>query len=292
MSVPAAYIGVVLIWTTTPLAVKWSTEGVGFLFGVSSRMTLAVIITVTLSMVLGKGLPWHRAARRTYVAAGLGMYSAMLSLYWGAQFIPSGWISVIFGTSPIITSVLAAFLLGERSLNANRLGGLIIGLGGLCLIFANGLGNGLQSFYGALAVLLAALCYSASLVWVKRINAHIDTLAMVAGSLLIAVPLYLLTWIVIDGAWPALIPNRTGVAIIYLGVIGSVIGFMLFYYVLRHMEATRTALITLITPVTSLSLGHLLNSEPLTSQIIGGTALVITGLLIHEYSHTVTKVFN
>lgn len=292
MSVPAAYIGVVLIWTTTPLAVKWSTEGVGFLFGVSSRMTLAVLIAVALTLLMGNGLPWHRAARRTYVAAGLGMYTAMLSLYWGAQFIPSGWISVIFGTSPIMTGVLAALLLGERSLGISRLGGIVTGMAGLCLIFTTGFGFGLQSIYGFIAVLTAALCYSASLVWVKRINAHIDAIAMVAGSLLVAVPLYLLTWITVDGHWPALIPARTGAAIVYLGVIGSVIGFMLFYYVLRHLEATRTALITLITPVTSLGLGHFLNSEPLTSQIIGGTALVITGLLIYEYGHGLGRLLN
>lgn len=285
MSVPAAYVGVVLIWTTTPLAVKWSTEGVSFLFGVSSRMTLAVLIALTLTLLMGSGLPWHRAARRTYLAAGIGMYTAMLSLYWGAQFIPSGWISVIFGTSPIMTGVLAALLLGERSLSITRLGGILIGMLGLGLIFATGLSFGMHSVYGVLAVLTAAFCYSTSLVWVKRIGAHIDTMAMVAGSLLVAVPLYLLTWLLVDGHWPELIPARTGMAIVYLGVIGSVIGFMLFYYVLRHLEATRTALITLITPVTSLGLGHFLNSEPLTIQIIGGAALVVTGLLIHEYGH-------
>lgn len=285
MSVPAAYIGVVVIWTTTPLAVKWSTEGVSFLFGISSRMTLAVLVALALRLLMGATLPRHRAARHTYLASGLGMYTAMLSLYWGAQFIPSGWISVIFGTSPIMTGVLATLVLGERGLSITRLGGIVIGLGGLCLIFATGLGFGTYSAQGIVAVLAAALCYSASLVWVKRIDAHIDTTAMVTGSLLVAVPLYLLTWLLVDGHWPTLIPPRTGAAIVYLGVIGSVIGFMLFYYVLRHLEATRTALITLITPMTSLGLGHFLNSEPLTLQIIAGAALVICGLLIYEYGH-------
>ena len=222
MSVPAAYIGVVLIWTTTPLAVKWSTEGVSFLFGVSSRMTLAVLIALALTLLMGSGLPWHRTARRTYVAAGIGMYTAMLSLYWGAQFIPSGWISVIFGTSPIMTGVLAALLLGERSLSIPQLGGILIGMAGLCLIFGTGVSLGMQSVHGFIAVLTAAFCYSTSLVWVKRIGAQLDTMAMVAGSLLVAVPLYLLTWLLIDGHWPSLIPARTGAAIIYLGVIGSI----------------------------------------------------------------------
>lgn len=283
MSVPAAYFGVVLIWTTTPLAVKWSTEGVGFLFGVSSRMTLALILVLLLSLMLGQRLPWQRAARQTYIAAGVGMYTAMLSLYWGAQHIPSGWISVIFGTSPIMTGALAAVLLQERGLSAARVIGALLGVAGLGVIFSNGVSSGPVSLYGALAVLLATLCYSASLVAVKRIAADVDALGMVTGSLLIAVPLYLLTWFILDGHWPVLIPVRTGLAIGYLGVIGSVIGFMLFYYVLKYLEATRTALITLITPVTALGLGHILNGEALSTQIIMGAGLVIGGLLIYEY---------
>jgi len=51
------------------------------------------------------------------------------------------------------------------------------------------------------------------------------------------------------------------------------------------VDATRTALITLITPVTSLGLGHFLNGEPLTLQILAGAGLVVLGLLVHEYGH-------
>lgn len=98
-----------------------------------------------------------------------------------------------------------------------------------------------------------------------------------------------LTWLLADGHWPALIPARAAAAIVYLGVIGSVIGFMLFYYVLRHLEATRTALITLITPVSSLIIGHLLNREPLSGQVIAGTGLVVSGLLLYEYGSAITN---
>ena len=52
MSVPAAYLAVILIWSTTPLAVKWSSEGPGFLFGALGRMALAAVLCVTLVTVL------------------------------------------------------------------------------------------------------------------------------------------------------------------------------------------------------------------------------------------------
>jgi drug/metabolite transporter (DMT)-like permease len=58
MSVPAAYLGVVLIWSTTPLAVKWSGEGPGFLFGALGRMGLATLLCLVAVAIF-------RIARRT-----------------------------------------------------------------------------------------------------------------------------------------------------------------------------------------------------------------------------------
>ena len=54
--VPAAFAGVVLIWATTPVAIKWSSEGAGFLFGVSSRMVLGAMVCAVLLAMLGRRL--------------------------------------------------------------------------------------------------------------------------------------------------------------------------------------------------------------------------------------------
>ena len=65
MSVPAAYLGVVIIWSSTPLAIKWSGEGPGFLFGVASRTLLGTLVCVLLMLLLRQSLPLHRAALQT-----------------------------------------------------------------------------------------------------------------------------------------------------------------------------------------------------------------------------------
>lgn len=57
MSVPAAYLGVILIWSTTPLTIKWSGEGVGFLFGVTGRMALGAALCVALIKLLRIDFP-------------------------------------------------------------------------------------------------------------------------------------------------------------------------------------------------------------------------------------------
>ena len=116
MSVPAAYFSIILIWTTTPLAIKWSAEGSHFLFAVSARMMIGMVMSLCLLWLTRTPLPWGRKARRTYLAVGLGVYGALGLTYWGAQFIPSGLISLIFGLTPVMTGLLATLLLGERNL--------------------------------------------------------------------------------------------------------------------------------------------------------------------------------
>lgn len=287
MSVPAAYLGVILIWATTPLAIQWSGDGPGFLFGVTGRMVIGATVALVVLRAMGLTLAWRRRARRTYLAAGLGIYGAMLATYWAAQHIPSGWISVVFGTAPIITGVMAAAWLGERSLTAPRVGGMVLGLAGLAVVFGGALEASATTAAGLLGVVVAATIHSASGVWVKRLDPGLPGLVVATGGLWVAVPLFLLTWFLAGATWPEVLPVRAGWAIVYLGVVGSVLGFTLYYYVLRRVAATRVALITLVTPVVALVLGATLNGEVITPQVWLGTALIGTGLVSFQFGERI-----
>jgi len=81
-----------------------------------------------------------------------------------------------------------------------------------------------------------------------------------------------------------MVPPRAAGAIVYLGVFGSVIGFALYYYVIKHLETSKVALITLITPVIALLLGHWLNGEIIGLRLWIGTALILLGLGVHEWT--------
>ncbi len=87
----------------------------------------------------------------------------------------------------------------------------------------------------------------------------------------------------IDGDIPEVIVTRAGISILYLAFFGSVIGFALFFYILKHVSAMRVSLITLVTPVTALLLGKYLNDEPLGLQITAGAILILTGLSSYEF---------
>ena len=72
MQLIIAYISVVLIWATTPLAIQWSSESVGFLFGICGRFILAAIIASVISLLLRRKLPLHTKALQTYFIQQIG----------------------------------------------------------------------------------------------------------------------------------------------------------------------------------------------------------------------------
>ncbi|OGT20988.1 MAG: multidrug DMT transporter [Gammaproteobacteria bacterium RBG_16_57_12] len=283
MSVPAAFLGIIIIWSTTPLTIKWSGEGPGFLFGVTGRMALGAAVALLALMVLRVPLPLHGKAWRTYLAAGLGIYGAMISVYAGAQYVASGLVSVLYGTMPLITGIMASLWLQERTLTGPKIIGILLGMLGLWQIFGHGLQLGNTAWIGLAYVLLSVVLQSISAVWVKRVNPSMPGLTVTCGGLLLALPLYLLTWGMFGEGWPQAVPERALLSIVYLGVFGSAIGFALYYYVLSHMEASKVALAALITPVLALMLGHWLNNEAMDAQVWMGTAAILAGLAAHQW---------
>lgn len=289
MSVPLAYLGIVLIWSTTPLAIQWSTQGTGFAFAVLARMLIGAVVAGLLLALWRIELPLHGRARRAYLVGGLGLFGAMALTYWGARYIHSGLISVLFGLSPLMAGVFATFWLGERALTPFKLAGMLLGTFGLAVIFIHGdsLG-GERTLTGLLALLLAVFIYSASLVWLKRLDDDSPPLATTLGTLSVSLPLFALLWGLTDGQLPAMVPPRSGAAIVYLGVFGSVIGFALYYYVIKHLAASKVALITLVTPALALLLGHLLNGEEIGLRLWLGTGLILCGLSVHQWDELVS----
>lgn len=291
MTTKLAYLGVIIIWATTPLAIKWSTEDVGYLFGIAGRMLLGLVVTYVIILVLRLRMSWDRRSCQAYLAGGLGIYSGMGCVYWGAQYIPSGWVSVVFGLSPIITGAMAAVLLKEDALTVHKLLGMILGFAGLVIVFGHGAALGSEFMYGVLACLLGTFWHGLSAVTIKRLNTNQGGFALTAGSLSFAVPLLLVTWWAVDGSIPATIPLRAGLSIVYLGIVASAIGFALYFYILKRMAVSRVSLIALITPVIALGLGNLLNGEPLSRAIVTGTACIIAGLCVYEFGqHVVARL--
>ncbi len=283
MSLPAAFVSVILIWSTTPLAIKWSALAFGSSFAVLSRMAIGTILCAALLAVLRVPFPLHRRAIQTYLVSGLSMFGAMALTYWASRSISSGMISVLFGLSPLLTSMGAALWLKEEAITPAKLAGTMLGMCGLLLVFRGGLSLGAGAGLGVIALFVAVLLQSLGLVWLKRIGDDSPPLATTLGSLVVALPLFFTAWLLTGSQVPAELPPRAVAATLYLGVFGSVLGFALYYYMIKHMEAGRIALITLVTPVIALLLGHGLNNEPVLPQVWLGTACILGGLCLHRW---------
>ncbi|MFA6202965.1 MAG: DMT family transporter [Gallionella sp.] len=283
MYLPAAFISVVLIWSTTPLAIKWSALGAGFSFAVLSRMTIGVVLCALLLLLFRVRFPLHRRALHSYLASGSSMFGTMVLAYWASQYVSSGMISVLFGMSPLITSLGAMVWLKEEAVTRHKLAGILLGLSGLLMVFWGALHLGEGAALGLAALVLAVLIQALGLVWIKKVGDNSPPLATTLGSLSVGLPLFFLAWWLSGESWPASIETRALTAIVYLGVVGSVVGFMLYYYMIKHMDTGRIALINLITPVMALLLGHGLNNEAVLPQVWFGTVFILLGLCVHRW---------
>lgn len=289
MIVRAAYLGVVLIWSTTPLAIQWSSQGGGYLFGLTARMVIGLGVLYAIFKLLHLHFSQSAAAIKVYVLSGLGIYASMFCVYWGAQYIPSGWIAVVFGLSPIITGILSAVFLAEKSFSPLRIVGIFCGLFGLLVIFGTSSQFSLLALWGVVAVFVSTITHSLSAVLIKRVNAPISGVEATFGGLTLAVPLFLITLFASGQVEVVEIPVTAWGAILYLSIIATALGFSLYYFILKNLDAIRVSMITLVTPVTALLLGALLNDEPLTSSVLAGTGLVMMGLALFEFDKIVCR---
>jgi drug/metabolite transporter (DMT)-like permease len=281
-----AYFSVVLIWATTPLAIQWSSDSLSFMAAAASRMSIALAIALLIHALLRKSLVTYWQHSRIYFAASISIFPNMPVVYWGVQFIPSGLVAVIFAMSPFVTGVMTLLLLKQNPFTIKKVMALILALLGLVIIFYHQVQFNSRSVYGIASILLSCLLFSFSSVWVKKLSQQetikVDAFHQATGALIFALPGLLLTWWLMDGSVPHQVSTKSAAAIIYLSVMGSLVGAALFFYILQRMSASAVSLVTLMTPVLAIIIGKSLANEALPSQTLMGVGLVLLALLFYQ----------
>ncbi|WP_442488470.1 DMT family transporter [Halomonas litopenaei] len=274
-----AYLIVVLVWASTPLAIKWSAEAGAPIGSVMLRMGLALVAGGLILLVLRRGVRLDRRALVSYAAAVPGVFGAMALSYHASQFLPSGLLSVMFGMAPLISGFILQALPGSTRLRRWHWIGCGLGVAGLAVVFADSLtlGGGAQVL--ALTMMLSAVTlFSASGIAVQRVAAGLDPLQQTVGALAGSMPCFLVLWLA--SGEPLMIPlSPRGLwAVLYLALFGSLIGFLCYYLILSRLHAASVALVTLITPVLALTLGMLLNQETPSPSMLLGALLILVAL--------------
>jgi drug/metabolite transporter (DMT)-like permease len=281
-SVAALYALVVLIWSSTWVAIKIGLEDCPALLGAGIRFGAA-----GLALLLLTGLRRRSLRTDALLAALLGLlpFAGTYGLvYWGEQYIPSGLTAVLFGVMPLYTAILASLLLADEPLRARTLAGVAIALAGLALAFAESLSlsSEQRAALGAGAVLLSPLGAACGNVAIKRRGGGLDAVllngwAMLGGGLLLLVASALSEdWG--TAAWSA---EALG-SIAYLALVGSAVAFVILTVLLRHVTAQATSFIAMAIPFGALIFGAALYSESITGRALVGAALVALGLLLAQ----------
>ncbi len=194
---------------------------------------------------------------------------------WGETRIDSGLAAIIQASAPIFTALLAWRFSRSERVSGARLAGVLIGFAGVALLVGGQRGG---AVLGALAVLVAALCYAASALWGGRRLAHVRPLALALGTMatgsLVTLPFGLAQ---LPGELPGWKPV---VSVLALGVGGSALAYLLYFAILMGAGASRAILVTYLVPAAALAYGVLLLGEPLGATALGGLALVLAGVAL------------
>ncbi len=281
MAIVVAYLLVVLIWATTPLAIQWSGDNVSVMAAVVLRMMLALALGLLIKLMTWRSLFVVPQSWKVYAVASIGIFPNMPLVYWSAQWIPSGLLAVIFAVSPFVTGLLSVFLLRVNPFSRRRVLALLVAMGGLLLIFHDQWQLEPKAAFGVAGILLSSFLFGLSSVWLKRLDTRVHAFDQAVGSLLFAMPGLLLMWWLVDGDLAVEPSLRSWTCITYLAVFGSLLGFTLFFYVLKKLSPSAVSLITLITPVMAMVLGALAAGEHLSSSALLGAFLVLFALVFY-----------
>jgi drug/metabolite transporter (DMT)-like permease len=181
---------------------------------------------------------------------------------------------------PAFGLLLAHLYLPMERMTPLRIIGVIMGIVGVGVIFSNQLSvSGPRALVGSAALVLSALSGAYSNVLVKAKAKHLDPSVTAAGQMLFGlVPLLALGFLLEGNLLQFHWTQRALISVLYLAIVGTVIAFVLYYWLVQNMDVTKTLLISLITPVVAVILGMLVLNEQLTWRTLVGGAMIISGI--------------
>lgn len=274
------FVIISLIWGSTWLAIKIGLDSVPPFYGVAIRFTIASIVLWVLLRVRKERIAWSKDALTLYVSLAFLSFSFPYALvYWGEQYIPSGLASVLFAGFPFVVALASHLWLPSERLTPFKLAGICLGFIGVLVIFWSDLTLGGVSAAGMGAVLLSTLLQGISLVLVKRMHRDISPTVMTFGGMAIGTVILYLMAFALDDASKIQFDTKGIVSILYLGTFGSVVTFVIYYWLLRHVEAVYLSLVSFITPVLAVVLGALLLDESFSWRVVLGSAFILVGIL-------------
>ncbi|MEP6922413.1 MAG: EamA family transporter [bacterium] len=269
------------IWGSTWLFIKVGLADLPPLTFAGIRFVISVAILWTIIALRGLSLPRTRRDWLLLVVSGGLAFSFNYGLlFWGEQYISSGLAALLQATIPAFGLVIAHFYLPGERMTPARILGVVLGVFGVAVVFSSQLEvAGPKALAGCAALVLSSVCAAYSNVLVKTYGKHLDPAILAGGQMFFGMIPLLLIGIPLEGN-----PFRfhwTPMAVLslfYLAIVGSVAAFLLYYWLIRRMDVTKTMLIALVTPVVAVTLGVVVLHEDLHWRTLAGGAMIIAGI--------------
>jgi drug/metabolite transporter (DMT)-like permease len=277
--------GLALIWGASFLFIKVAVSEVSPATLVAGRLLCSVVVLGAVAVTrpaLFKG--WRHYWRRDVAVAAINYLTPYLAISWGETRIASGMASILNATTPLFTVLLAHWWVGtgREALTLRRVAGVVVGFVGVgVLVGPLALVQGASGWgvvAGELAVLLGAAAYAVGALLSRGYTGSaslVGPLGSQIAALILVAPLALL--------WgpPTHLPSLKAIgAIAALGAAGTGVAYLLYFWLINHVGATRTVIVTYLLPCTALIWGALLLGETVTWYTLAGLLLVLLGTMI------------
>jgi len=272
-----------LIWGSSFLWIKIAVADVHPFVLVTFRVLFGLIGLLIVMRWQRQSLPRDRRTILAFIFMGIfNTAIPFVLISWGETQIDSSLASILNGTVPLFTIIIAHFWLHDEKITPPRIAGLVVGFIGVIVLVARDFKpGGLQgNALGQLAVLLASISYATALIFSRRYLRGTKPVVQSTMILIVASAVMGVVTPVVER--PIQLPTLaiTWLALLWLGVMGLCIAYLLFFYLNNVWGPTRASLVTYVFPVVGVFLGIIfLNEIPDWSMVIG-SALVVAGIFV------------
>ncbi len=274
-----------LIWGTTWLFIKVGLEEIPPFTFALLRFIVSIIIVGAIIIVSRIGLPANARDWRLLAITGVLQFSINYSLvFWSELHISSGLAAVLQAMIPVFGLILAAVYLPEEKITMLKIAALGIGVAGVGVIFYEQLSiESTMAFAGSVAIVIGAFAAAQASILTKAKGGNMHPAILLFGQMVCGIgPIFVIVFLREGNPFNLNITFSGIFSIMYLAVLGTVVSFWLYYWLLSRIESTKAMTIALVTPLVAVVCGNLFLGEKLRTQTIAGGALILAsvGLIV------------
>jgi drug/metabolite transporter (DMT)-like permease len=283
--VVAAYAAVYIIWGSTYLAILYAIETLPPFLMAAARFLVAGALLYLWSLPRSPRRPTRAEWRAAFIIGALLLLGGNGAVVWAEQTVPSGVTALLVAVTPCWMVLLDWLWHGARRPGLRTVAGLLLGFGGIALLIGPSsiTGGAEVPVAGVLALMGGSLAWATGSIYSKKAPTAPGALLATGMQMLMGGALLLVAGGV-TGEFarfdPAGVSLRSLLAVAYLLVFGSIIGYSAYVWLLRVSSPARVSTYAYVNPVVAVLLGWAIAGEALNARMGLAAAIIIAGVVL------------